>query len=91
MIEMIFNVTEIPPWNRHRQLFAAFDQLNVGDSLVLINDHDPRPLNYQLDSERGRSFDWTYLQEGPSEWKVRITKTTNAQAKASHCCGSCGG
>jgi uncharacterized protein (DUF2249 family) len=92
MIEMIINVTEIPPQNRHRQFFAAFDQLDVGDAIVLINDHDPRPLGYQLDSERRNTFQWAYVEQGPELWKVRVTKTAGDEApKASHCCGSCGG
>lgn len=92
MTETILNVTKIAPQNRHRQFFAAFDQLDVGDAIVLINDHDPRPLGYQLESERRNAFQWAYVEQGPEMWKVRVTKTADADSsKANHCCGSCGG
>jgi len=42
--------------------------------LRLVNDHDPKPLYYQLMAERPGLIDWTYLEEGPETWQVRITK-----------------
>jgi uncharacterized protein (DUF2249 family) len=42
--------------------------------MILINDHDPRPLRYQLSAERPDSFGWTYLEEGPSVWRIQIDR-----------------
>ena len=44
------------------------------DKLPEHNDHDPKPLYYQLIAERGQIFDWEYLQEGPEVWDVKISK-----------------
>jgi uncharacterized protein (DUF2249 family) len=41
--------------------------------MLLINDHDPRPLRYQLMAERPEKFEWEYEAEGPEVWRVRIT------------------
>ena len=41
---------------------------------VLVNDHDPRPLRYQFKHEREGLFGWEYLEEGPTVWKVRISR-----------------
>jgi uncharacterized protein (DUF2249 family) len=68
------NVSNIVPKERHPLIFKTFDQLTKGDSFVLINDHDPKPLYYQFLHERTGQFGWEYVKEGPDEWKVKITK-----------------
>ncbi len=71
---MELNVTAIAPRDRHPLIFRTFDGLKRGEDLVLINDHDPKPLYYSFLHEREGRFDWEYLEQGPDQWKVRITK-----------------
>lgn len=68
------DVREIIPRERHPLIFGTFDELEKGDSFVLVNDHDPKPLYYQFLHEREGLFSWQYLQEGPDEWKVKISR-----------------
>jgi uncharacterized protein (DUF2249 family) len=68
------DVRVIPPRDKHPAIFRALDELTSGQSLLLLNDHDPRPLRYQLDAERPNTFDWDYEAEGPEEWRVRINR-----------------
>lgn len=68
------DVRVIPPRDKHPSIFRTLDELGSGESLMLINDHDPKPLRYQLDAERPDSYDWQYVAEGPEEWRVRITR-----------------
>jgi len=68
------DVREIPPREKHPTIFRTFDTLASGQSLVLLNDHDPRPLRYQLAAERPDTFEWDYEAEGPELWKVRISR-----------------
>lgn len=72
--ENILNVTLLEPRQKHPAIFARFDELLGGESLVIHNDHDPKPLYYQLLGERGNIFSWEYLEQGPEWWKVRISK-----------------
>ena len=72
--ENILDVTLYEPRQKHPTIFKRFDELNAGESLVLHNDHDPKPLYYQLLGERGDIFTWEYLQKGPDWWKICITK-----------------
>lgn len=72
--ENILNVTEIEPKLKHPTIFVRFDELTSGESLILHNDHDPKPLYYELTAERGDIFEWEYLEKGPEIWKVKITK-----------------
>lgn len=68
------DVTVIEPQLKHLTAFNAFDQLEPGDAILLNNDHDPKPLYYQLLGERGNIFSWSYLQSGPDTWIVEIRK-----------------
>ena len=69
------DVRSIAPRERHPLIFSTFDQLAPGDAFLLINDHDPKPLFYHFQAERGDTFAWDYLQSGPEVWKVRIAKS----------------
>ncbi len=68
------DVRPIPPREKHPTIFSTLDALTSGQTLQLVNDHDPKPLYYQLSAERSGSFDWEYLEQGPVVWKVNIKK-----------------
>lgn len=70
----ILDVTVIEPRFKHPTIFKKFDSLNEGEAFVINNDHDPKPLYYQLLAERGQTFNWEYLQNGPEVWRVKILK-----------------
>jgi len=70
----IVKAPEYPPHLKHKVIFESFDQLAVGEAMLLINDHDPRPLRYQFEATRNGQFSWEYLQQGPEEFRVRIGK-----------------
>ena len=74
----ILNVTLLEPKLKHPTIFVRFDELISGESLTLLNDHDPKPLYYELAAERGEIFTWQYLEQGPQLWKVKITKKNKA-------------
>jgi uncharacterized protein (DUF2249 family) len=46
----------------------------------LVNDHDPKPLRYQLEAENTGEFSWDYLEQGPEVWRVRIGRVAAATA-----------
>lgn len=80
--ENILNVTLLEPRQKHPTIFVRFDALEEGENLIIHNDHDPKPLYYQLLGERGNIFIWEYLEEGPEWWKVRITKRISSEKDA---------
>jgi regulator of cell morphogenesis and NO signaling len=75
--ENILNVTLLEPRQKHPTIFVRFDELTEGESLTIHNDHDPKPLYYQLLGERGNIFTWEYLEQGPESWKVKISKPSS--------------
>lgn len=75
----ILNVTVIEPRLKHPTIFEKFDSLLPGEAFIINNDHDPKPLYYQLLAERGQIFAWDYLENGPVTWQVKIAKNTDAE------------
>ncbi|WP_442594421.1 DUF2249 domain-containing protein [Neobacillus sp. D3-1R] len=68
------NVPDYPPREKHPTIFNTFDGLNPGENMLIVNDHDPRPLLYQFMMERPEQFEWEYIEEGPENWRVAISK-----------------
>jgi uncharacterized protein (DUF2249 family) len=64
-----------PPARRHELIFDTFAGLTPGDGFELVNDHDPKPLYYQLEAEQTGRFSWEYLEQGPQVWRVQIGRT----------------
>jgi uncharacterized protein (DUF2249 family) len=73
-VKTTVDVRTIVPRERHPLIFAAFDTLAPGEAFDLVNDHDPRPLQYQFSAEREGTFSWDYVEQGPKVWRVRIGK-----------------
>ncbi|MBU45275.1 MAG: hemerythrin [Spirochaetaceae bacterium] len=70
----VLDVTEIEPREKHPTIFEWFNRLNHGESFIIYNDHDPRPLYYQLQAEIPGAFGWEYVEEGPQVFQVKVTR-----------------
>ena len=68
------DATKIEPRYKHSTIFQTYEDLAAGESFILHNDHDPKPLYYQFTAEKGGEFGWEYLQQGPDVWEVKISK-----------------
>ena len=67
-------------------IFETFEALDAGAGFELVNDHDPKPLYYQLAAERPGEFTWKDIEAGPEVWLVRIWRS--AARAAGRGCGS---
>ncbi|MDY0107937.1 MAG: DUF2249 domain-containing protein [Giesbergeria sp.] len=87
----VIDVRTIEPRERHVQIFGRLDALRAGEALQIVNDHDPVPLRHQLESRTPGQFQWAYLQSGPDQWRVLISKleakVSAAEAEDSCCSG----
>lgn len=70
--ERVINVAEIDPKLRHTIILQLFEHLGTGHSLQIIVDHDPKRLRHQIEARHGSACDWSYLEEGPDVWRVRL-------------------
>lgn len=76
MTEQQLDLREIPPPQRHPTIFDAFEDLENGEALTLINDHEPTPLYHQMSAEI-ESFDaegYTVDHIGPGEFIATLPK-----------------
>ncbi len=72
----------ISPRDRHALIFARFDALQTGESLQLLNDHEPRPLRSQFEDRAPGQFSWSTLEAGPAQWRIQISRLASAAAVA---------
>lgn len=70
----VLDVRSLPPPRRHELIFRRLDGLTGGAAITLVNDHDPKPLHYQLEATQPGHFSWDYLETGPDAWRVRIAR-----------------
>ena len=68
------DVRSLPPRRKHPTIFELLAELKLGETLQITNDHDPRPLRYQLDAEHPDEFSWEYCESEPELWIVAITR-----------------
>ncbi|QMV44519.1 DUF2249 domain-containing protein [Cohnella cholangitidis] len=70
----VVNATEYPPHLKHKVIFETFNRLQPAEAMLLINDHDPKPLRFQFESIHAGQFSWEYVEQGPIVFQVRIGK-----------------
>ncbi|WP_373365762.1 DUF2249 domain-containing protein [Mycobacterium kansasii] len=62
--------------DKHPMIFARYAALPTGGSFVLVNNHDPKHLRAEFDTEHPGGYGWEYLEKGPEVWRIRISKLT---------------
>lgn len=75
------DLRDIPPFERHNKIFETWNSLNEGESMEVINDHEPKPLYYQFEAEQKGHFEWTYKKQGPKDWIFVIKKLINKDSR----------
>ena len=78
--DRVMDVRPIPCSIKHGLILKTWRELLVGDHFILLNDHDPVPLRYQFAAEFPDTFTWEYLQRGPEDFRVQITKLKSLPA-----------
>ncbi|GAB6860323.1 DUF2249 domain-containing protein [Haloplanus litoreus] len=70
------DLREMPPSERHPKIHAAFDDLEPGETLTIVNDHDPKPLFYEFEAERDGFDAENYRSErrGSDEFVAKLPK-----------------
>jgi uncharacterized protein (DUF2249 family)/quercetin dioxygenase-like cupin family protein len=70
------DVRGLPKPDKHPTIFAAFEGLPAGGAMVLVNDHDPKHLHDEFETELAGSYTWEYMRQEPRDWRIRIGKLT---------------
>lgn len=74
MADHELDVRPLPKAGKHPAIFRAYDALGVGESLVLVNDHDPRHLRDEFEVEHPGGYAWEYLARYRGEYRIKITR-----------------
>jgi uncharacterized protein (DUF2249 family) len=85
--ERIIEVADIEPRFRHTLIGRLFEHLEPGHSLQIVVDHDPQRLRFHLDLSFGTVCEWSYLEQGPDVWRVRLRHgrdVANAEMENAH-------
>jgi uncharacterized protein (DUF2249 family)/quercetin dioxygenase-like cupin family protein len=64
--------------DKHPTIFATYAKLAVGESFVLVNNHDPKHLRQEFEADHAGSYGWEYLEKGPAVWRIQITKLASS-------------
>ncbi|MCU0963592.1 MAG: DUF2249 domain-containing protein [Burkholderiaceae bacterium] len=92
---MTIDLRQIAPRDRRALILARFDALQPGQSLELINDHDPQALRVHFEDRAFGQYAWRDVENGPASWRVRIGKrgANPSSAAVDSCCsgGACCG
>lgn len=67
-------VTDLPKIIRHGAVVGGLTSMKPGQQIVLVAPHDPKPLLTQLHRTAPDSFDVVYLEEGPVDWRLQVTR-----------------
>jgi uncharacterized protein (DUF2249 family) len=76
MSETTLDVRDVPPSERHPKIHAAFEELSAGETLTIVNDHEPKPLFYEFQAEVD-AFDaeaYDVERRAPDEFIARFPK-----------------
>ena len=68
------DVRPLPADRKLPTVLAIFEDLDVGDSFVLVDNSDPAALRAGIQAERPGEVRWVVLEEGPPVWYVRVRR-----------------
>jgi uncharacterized protein (DUF2249 family)/quercetin dioxygenase-like cupin family protein len=77
MAEQELDVRTLRKPDKHPAIFAAYQALAVGEAFVLVNNHDPRHLRDEFETDYAGSYGWEYVGKGPETWRIRISRLTS--------------
>jgi len=72
------DLRQTPRPRRHSTIFYAFDQLAVGESFFIVNDHDPLPLRMQIEQAHPGEMAWEYEKREPEMFRFRVSRVAAA-------------
>lgn len=73
-ITATLDVRDVEHAQRHPLIYRTYNALQPGQAFVLVVDHDPKPVLFELDFVQKGKFEYSYLEQGPEVWRVQMTK-----------------
>jgi uncharacterized protein (DUF2249 family) len=73
-VDTRLDVREVPHSQRHALVLSMVAALPVGEAVVLVASHAPRPVLAEVDGRFGAQIQTQWLQSGPEVWQVRLER-----------------
>lgn len=70
--DFLLDVRKLDGPDKHPTIHRMFDALAPGQALTIVNDHEPRPLFYELQAERPDRFDAENYRAYQAEKRVWV-------------------
>jgi len=80
--EIRLDVRSMPPAERHQQIFSLFEGLTMEQALLVISDHEPRPLHAQFEQRFPGGFSWQQRCLSEIHWEVAIRRIASVRGDA---------
>lgn len=76
MSETTLDLRDVPPPERHPKIHDAFEALEPGETLTIVNDHEPKPLFYEMKAEVDAfdAHEYAVEHRGPEEFVAELPK-----------------
>lgn len=68
------DVRPLPADRKGQAVLAIFEDLDAGDSFLLVDDTEPTPLCSRIEAEWPGEMRWVSLEEGPPVWYVQVMR-----------------
>lgn len=70
----VLDARRLPCAGKHPLIFRRWAELAVGESFVLLNDHQPEPLRRQFESFVPGCYEWSESPPPPGAFAVHLTR-----------------
>lgn len=80
--DLELDVRGLPCANRRAIIFGNFEHLAEGESLIVINDHEPVGLRGHFEDVASGCYEWEPLQRAPGAFRIRITRAAYSEERA---------
>lgn len=71
---MEIDLRQIFPSQRKTRMFDLIEILMPGASIIFLDNLDPKALYYLIENQHPPELLWTYVEKGPSRWRVEVRK-----------------
>jgi len=70
----VIEVAQLPPGSCAGRILGTFAALRPGEAFEIVVGHDPLPMRRRFAVEHPDASSWTYLEQGPETWRVRVER-----------------
>ena len=71
----MLDIRKFPVIERNFRVVNAFQSIEPHCSFWVVTDQDPLLLRNEFECDLKGRFLWETIQDGPSKWRIMITKT----------------